>query len=476
MKKAFSNLNKAIPPKARIAILTVFFGIGVITYLTVSVIFSGNPEDTPADNGLFAVDTKINSSTEVNKNPLLSEKNSINTKLDELKATDIDNKKNGNNSDSYFAGVNLDKKVGTGEAEESVKNKKSDSVIDLSSMFNGSEFDARKKESEEKSKSDINKLENKLGIPEPKSPSLNFNRKEFLAEVETELSESGALSMQWVDITKSSSIKIASYNSGDEKSNNTPTSNTSNTSGSSISKANVDKRREQYLARYDEMKTDLDSRLNGNTKVIEDSQGNTSNNKNNPVTSQDGEEYTSNARYGAGEIMYAINDIEIVSDESNVVRVTIAQNGDTYGAILLGSFTQIGDVLGLKFSSYTVDNKSYPINAIAIDSSTWKSGLADEVDQHYFSRYFGIIAAALVQGYSETLTNTSTTVTDAGVSDSSDRIESTSERLQAAVGKVGEVLAPTFLKNVTKQSTVTIYRDKGLGIMVMEDFRVPARN
>jgi hypothetical protein len=482
MKRAFSNLKKAVPPKARIAILAVFFCIGIMAYLIISLLFSGRGDNFPSDNGLFTVETKINKTTELSQNNLLSEDNSINTELNDLRAEDIESIKNSDDSTSLFPGVRLDKKKDTMDNNDDNNDDKdsrnNSSVVDLSSMFSGTEFNERKKASEEKSKKDISDLETKLGIRDLNSSTLKFNKEGFLSKIESSLSQGKGASIKWDSINNPSSIKFSSYSTTQESKGNASSLASSNSSYSTISKENVDKKRKQYLAKYDEMKTDLESRLSGNTQVVEDAQGSTAgieSKGDTPVISQ-GEEYESNVRFGAGEIMYAINDIEIVSDESNVVRVTIAQNGDTYGAILLGSFSQIGDVIGLKFSSYTVDNKSYPINAIAIDSTTWKSGLADEVDQHYFSTYFGIIAAALVEGYAETLSDSSTTVTDSGTTDTSSSIESTSERLQAAVGKVGEYLAPEFLKNIGQSSTVTVYRNKGLGIMLMEDFRVPARN
>jgi hypothetical protein len=477
MKKYITNLKKSVPPKARIAIIAALGGMSVISYLVVTTIAASSEDDTPAENGFVAIETNISPNSEISSNPLLASNNKVNDEIDELRRQSIKSIKESKGSESHIDPINLSSKEDLESKEsENVDDRRND-VIDLGDLFKETEADRAKRE--EKKDSEIAKLKGKLKPENPvvQSNGTGFDRSIYLTQVETEISSAGTGSsqMSW-DRPNKSTMKMTSYagiSTSAEKDNST----SSKVSDSSISsKEFVTQRREQYLARYNDMKTDLESRMSGNTKVVESSHNKDTASNGAEQDAENNQTYSSNETYGAGEVIYGINDIEIVSDESNVVRVTLAQNGDTYNAILLGSFTQVGDVIGLKFNSYTVDHKSYAIDAIAIDAETWKSGLADDVEHHYISRYLGIVTAALLEGYAETLSDTSTTNTESGVTESSERIESVSERLQAAVGNVGTYLAPKMLENVDRESTVTVYRDKGMGIMLMSDFRVPARN
>jgi len=474
MKKALNNLKKSIPPKARIAILTAFLSVGVIAYLIFSILTSSSEEASPEDNGLVKVDTVIKDDTKVVKNEMLSTENSVSKQISDLNKKNIENKKQDENKKSYFAGISTDNKTNLKKDEEAEPEGNPD-VVDLSTLF--AETPVQKKEREVREKRRIEDLEKKLDIPKQQVSEVVFDRASFLSDVSNQVkgndTEGGK---RWSSVDAISDIAVNNYNSGDNSEGSSGTSQaTDNNDIASLSKKSVDKRREQYMSRYNELKYDLEKRVNGNTQSVESDSSEEPVEEFAATPSESGDEYPSNKRYGAGEIIYAINDIEIVSSENNIVRATIAQNGDVYNAILLGQFKQIGDVLGISFDSYTIDNVSYTIDAVAIDAETWKSGLADDVDQHYFERYFGIITAALLEGYAESLTNQSQVNSDNGISQSQDRIEDASERLQFAIGRVGQYLAPKFLEGVNKPSTVTVFRDKGMGIMFMSDFRVPAR-
>ncbi len=470
MKKALNNLKKSVPPKARIAILTAFAGIGVIAYLLISILTSTDSSDTPAENGLVKVDTVINSETQIDDNQMLSSDNSINRQIQDLNKKNIEIMKNDDGDGSYFDGVDLSKKTNLNASEANTE--ENNDVVDLGALFAETEEEKQQRESVERDR--IETLETKLDIQKPESGGIIFDRNAYIQGVDSSLTNNASENNnKWENESKITSFKIKTYGNENPANKESSSSNITPAKNNSLTELAAN-RRQQYMSRYNDLKTDLEKRVNGNSSNLAASPQENSANRANDDKEQSAE-YPSNKQYGAGEIIYAINDIEIVSSESNVVRVTVAQNGDVYNAILLGEFQQIGDVLGLSFNTYTVDGNSYPINAIAIDAETWKSGLADDVDQHYFSRYFGIISAALLEGYAESLTNTTQTNTESGVSESQERIESASERLQYAVGRVGEYLAPRMLQGLDRPSTVTVFRDKGIGIMFMDEFRVPAR-
>jgi len=481
MSKFLTKLNKAIPPKARIAMLGVLVVIGIMGYLIISLVFSSGNDDDISETGLVSVSTPKTDNALVD-NALISKDNEVSRKIQELKNKEIEDKKN-KGGESYWPGVDLSKKKSNEKTKEDAEEEVVDDngVVDLSSMFSNEDVDKVLSNRDEKKGQDLEDIKTKLDIKSP-DEVITFNRDAYFRDVEQEISRSSSTkTINWKSLDAPSQITSKLYGVNQSNNSSAPSSNEPNIEQvSSLSKESVDKRRKQYYARFNKMQSEIKNKMNGNTSVVEQDSSNyeeqsfgtvTTDNANN----SEGQEYASNKQYGAGEVIFALNDIEIVSNETNVVRATIAQNGDVYQAILLGNYTQIGDVLGVKFSSYMVDGKSYKINAIAVDAETLKSGLADDVDHHYFSRYFGIISAALLEGYSETLMNSSSTTGVNGTTTGNERIEKASERLQYSIGKVGEYLAPKLLQNIDMPSTVTINRDRGIGIMFMSDFRVPAR-
>lgn len=480
MKKALNSLKKAVPPKARIAILAAFFGMGVVGYLIISIFSSSGGNTEVEDSGMVRLDTVIQSDTELNRNPLLSDDNAVNRTVADLNRQERERLRGSDSDLSHFEGIDLNNRRNTGQQTNNDNEQRRD-VVDLSSMF--AETDDERKARENRRTRQIESLEEKLDIPKSTASTIMFDRASYLQDIDNRVrnENSNTMNERWSRSNQISQVRVRSFESSESNSqggslNNAGQRGATQDSTAGISRNALNERRNEYLARYDDLKTDLERRMNGNTQNIQDIQNDSSNsNMFTAETSETGQDYPSNKTYGAGEIIYAINDIEIVSNEANVVRATVAQNGDTYGAIMLGEFTQIGDVLGVRFNSYTVNGRSYPINAIAIDANTWKSGLADNVDHHYFSRYFGLITSVLAKGYAETLVNTSQTNTPSGVTEGRERIESVSERLQYAVGQAGEYLAPQLLEGLNRPSTVTVNRDKGVGVMFMADFRVPAR-
>lgn len=478
MKKYFSNLNKAIPPKARIGMILVVGVIGAFSYITLTTVFSGSEENDGVSTGMVKIKPVINEESKIKKIGLLSKDNAITRKRELLEKEGIEEKKDSNNPESYFGGIDLSSK----EEKESDNVKIStpdlsendNDVVDLSALFN---TDSKKETQKELATANLNKLKIKNEIPvENRAINPLFDRQQFITEVKTSVDNSlSGSTIKWDELNTIKKLSFnTSYSIANKEGTTTKVTNDVITKQDNLSiKESADKKRTQYYERFNNMRKNLQSSINGNTETIITPQDDS---KNTTTTTEGEDNYASNYSYGAGEIIYGINNIEINTDEPNIVRAVIAEQGEPYGAILLGSREKINDVVGIRFNKYSKGGVSYPIDAIAIDPLTWKTGLADDVDHHYFSRYTGIIIAALLEGYSETLTNTTSTNTDSGVSESQDKIESFSDRIQYSFGKVGEYLAPKFLENVDRDSTVTVNGDREIGIMFMSDFPVPSIN
>lgn len=173
----------------------------------------------------------------------------------------------------------------------------------------------------------------------------------------------------------------------------------------------------------------------------------------------------------AGTIFYSILEIGVNTDEISPVRATIIQEGPLKGAVLLGSPERRGEKAMITFNSMSIDGRDVSISAIALDLDTMRSALADDVDTHTFERYGKLITAAMIQGYSEALVNTSTTTNSDGSTNSvSERLPDTKDQLAYAIGKAGEELVPIFEGQFDTPPTVYVDSSKEIGIMVMSGF------
>lgn len=173
----------------------------------------------------------------------------------------------------------------------------------------------------------------------------------------------------------------------------------------------------------------------------------------------------------AGDMYYSVLEIEVNTDEISPVRATIVQEGPLKGGVLLGYPSKTGDKAMIKFDTLSVNGETYSgINVVAVDPFTMRTALADEVDYHTFERYFKLAAASIVAGYAETLKEVEEEDTASGSSvETITGPDKFNERVAVAIGRVGEKLEPKFEKAFDRESTVTIYKNRDLGIMFLSD-------
>lgn len=175
----------------------------------------------------------------------------------------------------------------------------------------------------------------------------------------------------------------------------------------------------------------------------------------------------------AGTIFNAILETAINSDEPSPVLAKIV-SGPLNGTRLIGSMNRVGGKVILQFSTASMPNapKSMKLSAIAIDPNTTRTGLATDVDNHYFLKYGVLLGAAFLGGYADAISrqNTTTVTTPEGNVVSTQGQLSSKDINRMAVGSVGKELA-----NQTKQSvqglqpTVTVDSGSAIGILLMED-------
>jgi len=104
----------------------------------------------------------------------------------------------------------------------------------------------------------------------------------------------------------------------------------------------------------------------------------------------------------AGEIEYAQLLIEANTDAPGPILAQI-MSGPLKGGRLIGAFEKQKNFLTLTFSTLSLNEQTFEVDAIAIDPATTLPGLATEVDKRYFSRILLPAAAAFVTGFAEAI-------------------------------------------------------------------------
>ena len=177
----------------------------------------------------------------------------------------------------------------------------------------------------------------------------------------------------------------------------------------------------------------------------------------------------------AGDVMFAVLDTSINSDEDSPILATIV-TGKLKGARVVGTFSLVAKKVVLNFNLLSTPwlGTSVPMQAVAIDPETARTALAHNVDNHYMQRYGALFASSFLSGLSEVITS-SGSQTFQGVSGTTQTspVLSTPEKITAALGKVGEEYAKTLGDTFTRAPTVTVKQGTGFGLLFMQDISVP---
>lgn len=181
----------------------------------------------------------------------------------------------------------------------------------------------------------------------------------------------------------------------------------------------------------------------------------------------------------AGDMIFAVLNTAIVSDDNGPVMATVV-SGKMAGSKILGHYTMTNDKqrIILKFNQLNMAKaqKSFSINAVAINPFNGRTGLASDVDNHYLKRYGSLIAASLLQGYGEAVKDGGREVEDtpAGGRKETTPEKSKSDQLLIALGKVGTTLGSKVDKAFDTPPTVEVKEGIGLGILFLADVAAPS--
>jgi intracellular multiplication protein IcmE len=177
----------------------------------------------------------------------------------------------------------------------------------------------------------------------------------------------------------------------------------------------------------------------------------------------------------AGTIVPAVLLTSINSDTPGPVLAQIT-SGPLAGSRVLGRFQASEKEVVVQFNTISMPghNRSFSVSAYAINEGLG-TGLATDVNNHYWRRYGLLLAAGFVKGYGQAirLSGTQTTVTDGGgvivTQDLND-----SKIAKVALGEAGTSVASEIEQASSIRPTVKVENKDGngvpIGLLFMSDF------
>lgn len=179
---------------------------------------------------------------------------------------------------------------------------------------------------------------------------------------------------------------------------------------------------------------------------------------------------TATGKIPVGQTFYSVLQIGVNTDEISPIRAVSIEKGRLEGAVLTGEPKRTGEKALLTFTSMSLKGRSYNINAIALDPDTYRSAIADGVDNHTFERYSKLFISSFVQGYGDALSGTQTTTnTDGSSSQVKDPLPNSSDQVKVGIGEIGRKMSPIFQKEFDRPPTVTVEPNKNIIIMFMQE-------
>lgn len=179
----------------------------------------------------------------------------------------------------------------------------------------------------------------------------------------------------------------------------------------------------------------------------------------------------------AGDIMFAVLDTAINTDEKGTPIMARIVGGPYKGGKLIGKFTLVDKRVLLSFNMLNLPdrNKTVAINAVAIDPDTARTAMSGEVDNHYLLRYGTFFASAFLAGIADAIQSSGSTTenTVLGPVVVHDDL-SIGESAVVGLGQVGKQYANVLGQNINTPPTVKIQAGTGMGLLFMSDVTIPA--
>lgn len=167
------------------------------------------------------------------------------------------------------------------------------------------------------------------------------------------------------------------------------------------------------------------------------------------------------------------------TDQGSPTIIAQALSGPIAGRRLLGSFTrqgsgnQPGALLGLRFTSITIDGKPVAVDAFAVAPDTMDSAVASRIDPHTVERLVLPAAAVFVQGLGQALLSSGSTVASGPYGGyAAFRQFSPEQMLGIGAGAAGASAGQMLREQAPRERTIYIDADAELGIMFRTSLEV----
>jgi len=180
------------------------------------------------------------------------------------------------------------------------------------------------------------------------------------------------------------------------------------------------------------------------------------------------------ATMGAGEIVYA----QLTSLLNSIVPQTppraIIRGGSLNGAILLGQMEVVENrYLVLRFTTLTLNRKTYPISAMAVNTEMLDAGLVDRVNNRVWTRAALQAGVGFVQSFGAATLDSGTTrsVGERGDVTTSAPERTSGDKALIALGGAAQSLQPTVEQQISNiKDEVIAFPGKEMGIIFMQPF------
>ncbi len=182
----------------------------------------------------------------------------------------------------------------------------------------------------------------------------------------------------------------------------------------------------------------------------------------------------------AGTVLFGILDTAVNSDEPGPVLATIV-GGPLKGAKLVGNVAitppppgASSEAVTLTFNTLSLPSKtnSISVNAVAVDTETARTALADDVDHHYLLRYGSLFASAFMAGYAKVITSQGTVQTSSAnglQTTTQSPMLSNRQTILAALGEVGKKWGEAISGYFNRPNTITVDSGTGIGLLFLAD-------
>jgi len=177
----------------------------------------------------------------------------------------------------------------------------------------------------------------------------------------------------------------------------------------------------------------------------------------------------------AGTIVPAVLLTSINSDTPGPVLAQIT-SGPLAGSRLIGQFQATEKEVVVQFRTISMpgQTRSFNVSAYAVNDGLG-TGLATDVNNHYWRRYGFLLAAGFLQGYGQAIqmSGTQTTVTDGGGVIVTQDLDD-SKIAKVALGQAGSTVASEIQQASRVRPTVKVSGKDGngvpIGLLFMSDF------